>query len=109
MTKRKSTTSNGTENSITRSERGPSLEDLEEAETTLWLEQQLNCIHDFLVKHGAHSEMLDAADYLIEDNVVGWIRMLPETCVQEICAQGKPRAATAAWLSRAGRADAEAF
>ncbi len=52
--------------------RGPSLQDIEEAETGLWVEQQLNRIHDFLMERGADSEMLDAVDYLIRDNS-GWI------------------------------------
>jgi prolyl oligopeptidase PreP (S9A serine peptidase family) len=68
MTKRKSTTSDGPENLIARSERGPRLEDIEQAETTLWVEQQMNRIHEFLVERGADSEMLDAVAYLIEEN-----------------------------------------
>ncbi len=68
MTNRKSTTSDGLENLIAISERGPSLERIEEAETGLWIEQQLNRIHDFLVERGADSEMLDAVEYLIEEH-----------------------------------------
>jgi hypothetical protein len=60
--------SDGTEIVIARSERGPRIEDIEQTETSLWVEQQLNRIHDFLVERDADSEMLDAVDYLIEDN-----------------------------------------
>jgi hypothetical protein len=45
-----------------------SLEDIEETETGLWVEQQLSRIRDFLVARAADSEMLDAVDYLREDN-----------------------------------------
>jgi len=62
MTERKSTTSDGPETLIARSERGPRIEDIEETETGLWVEQQLNRIHDFLVERDADSEMLDAVD-----------------------------------------------
>jgi hypothetical protein len=74
MTKRKSTTANGQESSRAKSSRprGPSLEEIEEKETCLWVEEQLNRIRNCLVEHGADDEMLDAVDYLLEDNK-GWI------------------------------------
>jgi len=49
-----------------------SLGDIEETETSLWLHEQLNRIQKLLVEHGADVEMLDAVEYLIEDNN-GWI------------------------------------
>ncbi len=49
-----------------------SLRDVEETETSLWIHEQLNRIRELLVEHGADDEMLDAVDYLIEDNK-GWI------------------------------------
>ena len=48
--------------------RTPSLEDIEETETCLCVEQQLERVHAFLVERGADSEMLDAIEYLREDN-----------------------------------------
>ena len=51
---------------------GVSLGDIEETETSLWLHEQLNRIQKLLVEHGADVEMLDAVEYLIEDNN-GWI------------------------------------
>jgi hypothetical protein len=70
MTNRKSATPDRPENTSARSNRGrtPSLEEIEEAETGLWVEQQLSRIRDFLVEHGADSEMLDVVDYLLEEN-----------------------------------------
>jgi hypothetical protein len=44
------------------------LEDIEEAETTLWIEQQLNRIHACLSEYGADDDMLKAVDYLLEEN-----------------------------------------
>ena len=49
-----------------------SLGDIEETETSLWLHEQLNRMQKLLVEHGADVEMLDAVEYLIEDNN-GWI------------------------------------
>ncbi len=49
-----------------------SLGDIEETETSLWLHEQLNRIQKLLVEDGADVEMLDAVEYLIEDNN-GWI------------------------------------
>lgn len=74
MTKRKSTTADKQENSGANRNRqkGPSLEEIEETETSLWVEEQLNRIRNCLVEHGADDEMLDAVDYLLEDNK-GWI------------------------------------
>ena len=60
--------------------RGPRLEEIEEAETGLWVEQQLNRIRDCLVEHGADDEMLYAVDYLLKDNE-GWI---DDRIVQEL-------------------------
>jgi hypothetical protein len=70
MTNRKSTTLDRAESLNARSNRrrAPSLEDIEETETSLWVEQQLNRIREFLVERGADGEMLDAVDYLREDN-----------------------------------------
>jgi hypothetical protein len=70
MTNCKLPTSDEMEILIARAKR--SIQDIEETETGLWVQQQLNRIHDFLVERGADSEMLDAVDYLIEDNR-GWI------------------------------------
>ena len=49
-----------------------SIDDIEETATSLWLHEQLNCIRELLVEHGADDEMLDAVDYLVDDNK-GWI------------------------------------
>jgi hypothetical protein len=70
MSNRKSATLDRPENTSARSNRRrtPSLEEIEEAETSLWVEQQLNRIRDFLAEHGADEEMLDVVDYLLEDN-----------------------------------------
>lgn len=70
VTNRKSTTPDRSENTSTRSDRArtPTLEDIEETETSLWVVQQLCRIHDFLVEHGADEEMLDVVDYLLEEN-----------------------------------------
>jgi hypothetical protein len=70
MTERKSTSPDRTEKLNARSKRlrTPSLEDIEETETSLWVEQQLNRIRDFLAERGADSEMLDALECLREEN-----------------------------------------
>ena len=65
-----------------------SLGDIEETETSLWLHEQLNRIQKLLVEHGADVEMLDAVEYLIEDNN-GWIN--PEIQMR----LGSPRTGTA--------------
>ena len=49
-----------------------SIRDVEETATSLWVHVQLNRIRKLLVEHGADDEMLDAVDYLAEDNK-GWI------------------------------------
>jgi hypothetical protein len=49
-----------------------SIRDVEETETCLWIHKQLNRIRKLLVEHGADDEMLDAVDYLVDDNK-GWI------------------------------------
>jgi hypothetical protein len=49
-----------------KNERRPSLQDNEETETGLWVEQQLNRIHDFLVEHGADDQMLEAVGHLLD-------------------------------------------
>jgi hypothetical protein len=41
---------------------------MEQTETGLWVEQQLNRVRDLLAKHGADDEMLDAVDYLMEED-----------------------------------------
>jgi hypothetical protein len=38
----------------------------------LWIHEQLNRIRKLLVEHGADDELLDAVDYLVDDNK-GWI------------------------------------
>jgi hypothetical protein len=48
----------------------PDLDDLEEAKTGLWVEQQLTRIHNFLVERGADDEMLDAVVYMFE--IAAW-------------------------------------
>ena len=48
------------------------LNEIEETETSLWIHGQLNRIHQLIVENGADDEMLDAVNYLIEDNK-GWI------------------------------------
>jgi hypothetical protein len=55
-------------NASSNRRRTASLEDIEETETGLWVDDQLSSIRDFLVAHAAESEMLDAVDYLREDN-----------------------------------------
>ncbi len=44
------------------------LDDIEETKTCLWVFEQLNRIQKLLVEHGADDEMLEAVEYLIEDN-----------------------------------------
>jgi hypothetical protein len=70
MTNRKSTPSEQPKDLNARGSRrrSPSLEDIEETETSLWVDEQLNRIRDFLSERGADSEMLDAVEYLREDN-----------------------------------------
>jgi hypothetical protein len=53
---------------IDRNARTPSLEDIEETEISLWVEEQLKRIRGFLAERDGDSEMLDAVDYLLEDN-----------------------------------------
>jgi hypothetical protein len=74
MTNRISTTTDKQENSRAKRNRrrGPSLEEIEETETSLWVDEQLNRIRDCLVEHGADDEMLAAIDYLPKENE-GWI------------------------------------
>jgi hypothetical protein len=49
-----------------------SIDDVQETATSLWIHEQLNRIRELLVEHGADDEMLDAVDYLVDDNK-GWI------------------------------------
>jgi hypothetical protein len=49
-----------------------SLRDVAETQTCLWIHEQLNRIRGLLVEREADDEMLDAVDYLVEDNK-GWI------------------------------------
>jgi hypothetical protein len=51
-----------------KNKRRPSLDDIEQARTCLWVEQQLNRIRDCLEEHRADDEMLDAVDFLLEEN-----------------------------------------
>jgi hypothetical protein len=53
---------------VDKGKRSPSLEDIEEAETTLWVGRQLDRIRDCLSEHGADDDMLKAIDYLLEEN-----------------------------------------
>jgi hypothetical protein len=55
-------------NASSNRRRTTSLEDIEETETALWVAHQLGRIRDFLVARAADIEMLDAVDYLREDN-----------------------------------------
>jgi hypothetical protein len=55
-----------------KGKRSPSLEDIEETETSLWVGDQLNRIRRFLFEGGADCEMVGAVDFLIEDNK-SWI------------------------------------
>jgi hypothetical protein len=45
-----------------------SIEDIEETETSIWIRNQLQRIRDFLQENGGDDEMLDAIDYLEDDN-----------------------------------------
>ena len=62
--------------------REPSLEDIDEAKTGLWVERELNRIHQFLIEQGGDEEMLDVVDFLIAENAETWldpqIARLPE-------------------------------
>jgi hypothetical protein len=62
------TTSHGLEGSIARSTRTSSLEDIAEAEATLWIERQLSRIRARLSEYGADDDMLKAVNYLLEEN-----------------------------------------
>jgi hypothetical protein len=53
---------------VDKGKRSPSLEDIEEADTTLWIERQLNRMRRFLSEHGVDDDMLRAVDYLLEEN-----------------------------------------
>ena len=44
------------------------IEDIEETETSIWIRNQLQRIRDFLQENGGDDEMLDAVDYLEDDN-----------------------------------------
>lgn len=48
--------------------RAPTLEDIEEHETTRWLDEQLDRIETLVREHGGDDEMLEAIDYLREEN-----------------------------------------
>jgi len=56
----------------TSQKRNPSLEDIEEARTVLWVEQQLRRIRRYLWDHGGDDEMLRVIDYLLEENSEFW-------------------------------------
>ena len=51
-----------------KNERRPSLKAIDEAKTCLWGEHQLSRIRDCLKEHGADEEMLEAVDFLLEEN-----------------------------------------
>ena len=63
-----STNSAPSEEPTAEHERNVSLDDIEETETSMWLLEQLNRIQKLLVEHGTDDEMLEAVEYLIEDN-----------------------------------------
>lgn len=46
----------------------PTLEDIEEHETALWIDEQLGRIEALILEHGADDEMLEAIRYLREEN-----------------------------------------
>ena len=46
----------------------PTLEDIEEHETALWIDEQLGRIEALILEHGADDEMLEAISYLREEN-----------------------------------------
>jgi hypothetical protein len=62
------TPSDQPENSTMKSDRNVSLDDIEETAISLWLLEQLNRIQKLLEEHGSDDEMLQAVEYLIEDN-----------------------------------------
>jgi len=45
-----------------------SIRDVQETATSMWIHEQLYQIRQLLGEHGANDEMLDAVDYLVEDN-----------------------------------------
>ncbi|TNF03800.1 MAG: hypothetical protein EP321_08980 [Sphingomonadales bacterium] len=47
---------------------GPTLEDIEEHETALWIYEQLGRIEALVRAHGADDEMLEAISYLRDEN-----------------------------------------
>jgi hypothetical protein len=57
-----------------------SLDDIEETETSMWLQEQLNRIEELVLEHGADDEMLEAIEYLIIENDERWIS--PEIAVR---------------------------
>jgi hypothetical protein len=63
-----STNSAPPEEPTAKRERDISPDDVEETEISLWLLEQFNRIQKMLVEHEADDEMLEAVDYLIEDN-----------------------------------------
>lgn len=46
----------------------PTLEDIEEHETALWIDEQLGRIEALILEYGADDEMLEAISYLREEN-----------------------------------------
>lgn len=49
-----------------------SIDNIDETETAMWLRNQLRRLRDFVEHHGGDEDMLEAVEYLIEDNEV-WI------------------------------------
>jgi hypothetical protein len=49
------------------------LDDIDEAETALWLAAQLIRVRAFAQKHDADDEMLEAIDYLIDETKEVWM------------------------------------
>ncbi len=67
-------------NSTAKRDRNVSLDEIEETETSLWLLEQLKRIQKLVEEHGADDEMLEAIEYLIEDND-RWISSEIETAM----------------------------
>jgi hypothetical protein len=68
MSNRTSSPSDGVKTLIAKSGQGPSLEDIEETETALWVERQLRRIRVYLFERRVDNEMLEALDMAIEAN-----------------------------------------
>ena len=67
---------------VAKSVRQRSIEDIEETVTSIWIRNQLQRIRDFLEENGGDDEMLDAIDYLEDDNEF-WISPEIEKALRE--------------------------